>query len=105
MLPGEDLDAFVEDFGDLVKVASRGIERLALLEKVPGETLNGLSQGVGVRLVGRADVFGCLTAVDVVNVTGGHCAGVTTRSVSRPAMAMAPLCASTSTRYRHDDET
>lgn len=76
MLPGEDLDAFVEDFGDLVKVASRGIERLALLEKVPGETLNGLSQGVGVRLVGRADVFGCLTAVDVVNVTGGHCAGV-----------------------------
>lgn len=76
MLPGEDLDAFVEDLGDLVEVAGRGISQLALLEKVPGETLNGFSRGVGVRLVGRADVFGCLTAEDVVAVAGGHCAGV-----------------------------
>lgn len=76
MLPDEDLDVFVEDFGDRVEVAGRGISQLALLEKVAGDTLNGFSQGVGVRLVGRADVFGALTAADVVTVTGGHCAGV-----------------------------
>lgn len=75
MLPGEDLDIFVEDFGDLVTVASRGISQLALLSQVPGETLNGLSRGAGVQLLGRADVFGVLTAADVVVVTEGNSAG------------------------------
>lgn len=75
MLPDEDLDIFVEDFGDLVKVAGRGIEQLALLSQVPGDTLNGFSRGNGVRLLGRADVFGVLTADDVVVVTEGKSAG------------------------------
>lgn len=75
MLPGEDLDVFVEDFGDLVTVASRGISRLALLSQVPGDTLGGISHGNGVQLLGRADVFGALNAADVVVVTEGNSVG------------------------------
>ena len=76
MLADEDLDNFVEDFGDLVKVAGRGIEQLAVLSLVPGETLSGLSRANGVQLIGRADVFGMLTAADVVDVTEGNSAGL-----------------------------
>jgi len=54
----------------------RGIEQLALLSLVPGETLNGLSRATGVQLIGRADVFGVLTAADVVDVTQGNSAGL-----------------------------
>lgn len=74
-MDGEDLDDFVEDFGELVNVPSRGISHMALINHLPGDTLNGLSRGNGVQLLGRADLFGVLAAGDVVTVSAGPAAG------------------------------
>ncbi|QYY30310.1 hypothetical protein K2O51_23355 [Cupriavidus pinatubonensis] len=76
MLAGEDLDAFVEDFGDPVTVASRGIaSQLAVIEQGWKDVINGIVRGLSFTLTGRADVFGQLVGTDLVVVEGGYAAG------------------------------
>ncbi|CAG2129150.1 hypothetical protein [Cupriavidus numazuensis] len=76
MLVDEDLDAFVEDFGDPVTVASRGISsQKALIDQGWKDVISGTVRGLSFTLLGRADVFGQLTGNDLVVVESGFSAG------------------------------
>lgn len=75
MAPSEDLDVFVEDFGDLVTVASLSLSSKALLDQGFKDVLDGTVRASSWTLTGRADVFGVLSRVHQVVVTSGASAG------------------------------
>ncbi|MFS8973862.1 hypothetical protein PO002_05010 [Cupriavidus necator] len=74
-MPGEDLDVFVEDFGDPVAVASLGLSTKALIDQGYKDVFDGTVRAASWTLTGRADVFGVLSKSHLVVVASGASAG------------------------------
>ncbi|WP_439685101.1 hypothetical protein MNJPNG_06360 [Cupriavidus oxalaticus] len=83
-MEGEDLDAFLDDFGDEISVASLALTARGIIDQGWKDVFDGTVRASSWTLTGRADVFGALTKSHQVVVTSGASAG-TYRPYGEPA--------------------
>jgi hypothetical protein len=88
----EDLDAYLEDFGDSVSAPDLTIEGYGIFSQAEREIFGGVATAPEFVMIARTDVFGVVETATRIEVASGLCAGAYTVSARPQQLADGAFC-------------